>query len=143
MPSNRPMQAMQSSVCTSGMTPTANYSSNNRLSSGLYDYDQAGDVVVDPHNQCLYDAEGRICAVAGRQRTRRDHHDGISLRCRWNTSLQGRHPGLELQPDDQPVRHHQRLHSWSRRRACQRINDVERNDGLSLAELALMSDLFP
>jgi RHS repeat-associated protein len=58
------MQAMQSSACTSGMTPTANYTSNNRLSSGLYDYDQAGDVVVDPHNQYLYDAEGRICAVA-------------------------------------------------------------------------------
>ena len=61
---NRTMQTMQSTGCTSGMTPTASYNANNQLTSALYHYDQAGDVDSDPQNQYLYDAEGRICAVS-------------------------------------------------------------------------------
>ena len=64
-PANRTMQTMLTSgSCTSGMTPTASYTANNQLTSALYHYDQAGDVDVDPQNQYLYDAEGRICAVS-------------------------------------------------------------------------------
>jgi len=55
---------LTSGSCTSGMTPTASYTANNQLTSALYHYDQAGDVDVDPQNQYLYDAEGRICAVS-------------------------------------------------------------------------------
>jgi RHS repeat-associated protein len=62
---NRTMQTMQSGACTSGMTPTESFDLNNQSASGLDSYDDAGDVVADPRNEYLYDAEGRICAVAG------------------------------------------------------------------------------
>jgi RHS repeat-associated protein len=53
------------------VTPTAKYNSNNQVTwttvnaavNGFV-YDEAGDAVGDNLNQYLYDAEGRICAVA-------------------------------------------------------------------------------
>ncbi len=59
------LQVMQTGPCTSGMPATANYNSNNQLTSALYHYDPAGNVTIDPQNQYLYDGDGRICAVYG------------------------------------------------------------------------------
>ena len=51
---------------------SAAYNANNRVTfttvngaSNGFDYDEAGDVLDDNAHQYLYDAEGRICAVAG------------------------------------------------------------------------------
>ncbi len=70
---NRTMEAMSTTACTSNPAPTswANLSpaNNNRLAGtnqapGGVSYDASGDVLNDGVNQYLYDAEGRICAVA-------------------------------------------------------------------------------
>ena len=75
------MQLMQTGGCPPAPTPnqspsTVNYNSNNQVTfvsqsapSSLsmpsgFGYDQAGNVTQDNQNQYLYDAEGRICAVA-------------------------------------------------------------------------------
>jgi hypothetical protein len=46
---------------------TARYTqATNQVSSssmGTFSYDAAGNVIGDPLNSCLYDAEGRLCAV--------------------------------------------------------------------------------
>ena len=70
---NRTMEAMSTTACTSNPAPAswANLSpgNNNRLAGtnqapGGVSYDASGDVLNDGVNQYLYDAEGRICAVA-------------------------------------------------------------------------------
>ena len=75
------MQLMQTGGCPPAPTPnqspsTVNYNSNNQVTfvsqsapSSLsmpsgFGYDQAGNVTQDNQNQYLYDAEGRVCAVA-------------------------------------------------------------------------------
>jgi RHS repeat-associated protein len=64
---NRTAQSIQSAACPTLPTQpgqTAFYNSANRSTS--LQYDNSGDVDFDPAtaNQYLYDAEGRICAVA-------------------------------------------------------------------------------
>jgi RHS repeat-associated protein len=69
------MQLMQNAACppppAPGQSPsTVFYNSNNQVTFASnvaplgYAYDQAGNVLSDNINQYLYDAEGRICAVA-------------------------------------------------------------------------------
>jgi RHS repeat-associated protein len=55
------------SQCSSAANPNVRSSSTTALSSNQvsgYSYDAAGNVTNDGVNQYLYDAEGRICAVA-------------------------------------------------------------------------------
>jgi RHS repeat-associated protein len=71
---NRIAQQIQTSPCPSSessLQPTASYNANNQVTwttvnsaADGFSYDQAGDVTNDNVNQYLYDAEGRICAVA-------------------------------------------------------------------------------
>ncbi len=68
---NRTMQAVSTTPCASDppLMSWASYNSNNQFTatnqapSGV-PYDEAGNVLNDGVNQYLYDAEGRICAVA-------------------------------------------------------------------------------
>jgi RHS repeat-associated protein len=77
---NRLSQSMSTTACGSSPPPLmswANYTvdgtpntpnnGKNQITgtaNGLYQYDASGDVINDGLNQYLYDAEGRICAVA-------------------------------------------------------------------------------
>jgi RHS repeat-associated protein len=77
---NRTAEILQTGACPlseSSVTPTATYNSANQVTSAsgmgaasgytfsaTYGYDPAGDVTADTTNQYLYDAEGRLCAVA-------------------------------------------------------------------------------
>lgn len=68
---NRTAEAIQSSACSSPVSATARYNTNNQVTwtsvNGAvngFTYDGAGDVIYDGANQYLYDAEGRICAVS-------------------------------------------------------------------------------
>ncbi len=77
---NRTAEILQTGACPSSessVTPTATYNIANQVTSAsgmgaaagytfsaTYSYDAAGDVTGDTTNQYLYDAEGRLCAVA-------------------------------------------------------------------------------
>jgi RHS repeat-associated protein len=68
---NRTTQQIQSAACSSTPAPTAAYTSSNRVTwtsvnaaGNNFIYDAAGDVTSDNSHSYLYDAEGRICAVA-------------------------------------------------------------------------------
>jgi hypothetical protein len=68
---NRLSQSMSTTPCigTLPMMSWANYNANNQFTAtsqalGGVPYDAAGNVLNDGQNQYLYDAEGRICAVA-------------------------------------------------------------------------------
>jgi len=62
---NRTTQAITTLSCSQNLTPNLSFNSSNQITSALYEYDPAGNVVTDTQNRYLYDAEGRICAVAG------------------------------------------------------------------------------
>jgi RHS repeat-associated protein len=59
---NRTAQSIQSSACSTGVTATARYNSDNQVT--WTQVNAAGNVLNDGVNQYLYDANGRICAVA-------------------------------------------------------------------------------
>jgi len=70
---NRKSQAMSTTACANNppLMSWANYktTNNNQISNSLQapggvSYDPSGDVINDGVNQYLYDADGRICAVA-------------------------------------------------------------------------------
>jgi RHS repeat-associated protein len=68
---NRTSQSMSTTPCSGNPTPAswAHYNQNNQMTStsqapGGVGYDPSGDVTYDGQNQYLYDAEGRLCAVA-------------------------------------------------------------------------------
>ena len=69
---NRLSESISTTPCTSTplpLTSWANYNANNQFTAtsqalGGVPYDASGDVLNDGKNQYLYDAEGRICAVA-------------------------------------------------------------------------------
>jgi RHS repeat-associated protein len=71
---NRTAQSISTTACPaqpSALAPTANYNSSNRVTwtsvnaaGSNFNYDPAGDVTNDNSHSYLYDAEGRICAVA-------------------------------------------------------------------------------
>ena len=61
---NRTTKAMLTSARSSSLTPNFSFNSSNQIQSALYHYDAAGNVLADGQNQYLYDAEGRLCAVA-------------------------------------------------------------------------------
>jgi RHS repeat-associated protein len=63
---NRTLESLQSTACVAGTPPAEAYYSNNQVNNGLIGYDAAGDIQTDAAagNQYIYDAEGRVCAVA-------------------------------------------------------------------------------
>jgi RHS repeat-associated protein len=68
---NRTAETFQTPACPTtetSVTATTSYNANNQFSgttgnSGLFHYDNSGDVTTDTLNSYLYDGEGRLCAV--------------------------------------------------------------------------------
>jgi len=68
---NRTLAGLTAADCTGTNSPTASYNANNQVTwtsvnsaASGFAYDAAGDVLNDGKNEYMYDAEGRLCAVA-------------------------------------------------------------------------------
>ena len=121
---NRLAEILQAGACPSSessVTPTAAYNSANQVTSAsgmgaasgytfsaTYGYDPAGDVTADTTNQYLYDAEGRLCAVANVKFG--NSMIGYLYGADGDARCEGIHLINELRSNHQSLYDHKRLH---------------------------------